>query len=67
MQTCDAQHLTGRLIEGDEVHGLLAIDLGEPGNECKGWRAAALPATSAPPKRARPHSAIGWSGVFCNS
>ena len=25
------------------------------------------PSTSAPPKRTRPHSAIGCSGVFCNS
>jgi hypothetical protein len=25
------------------------------------------PATSAPPKRARPHSAIGCSGVFCSN
>ena len=25
------------------------------------------PGTSAPPNRCRPHSAIGWSGVFCNS
>ena len=25
------------------------------------------PSTSAPPKRARPHSAAGCSGVFCNS